>query len=83
VGKQFSRRDFFASAAAAGVTRALRDVHAAEKPARLTICNPLLRTPLSLSIDDSCPVIHKAYYWIKQRRDWRLRHHLVPFLKSK
>lgn len=35
--------------------------------------NPLLRTPLSLIIDDSCPVINKAYYWIQQRHDWRLR----------
>ncbi len=40
----------------------------------VTICNPLLRTPLSLIIDDSCPVINKAYYWIQQRHDWRLRH---------
>ena len=40
----------------------------------VTICNPLLRTPLSLIIDDSCPVINKAYYWIQQRHDWRMRH---------
>jgi len=40
----------------------------------LTICNPLLPTPLSLIIDDSCPVINKAYYWIQQRHDWRMRH---------
>lgn len=39
----------------------------------VTVCNPLLRTPLSLIIDDSCPVINKAYYWIHQRHDWRLR----------
>ena len=39
-----------------------------------TVCNPLLRTPLSLIIDDSCPVINKAYYWIKQRHEWRLKH---------
>jgi len=38
------------------------------------VCNPLLRTPLSLIIDDSCPVINKAYYWIKQRHEWRMRH---------
>lgn len=38
------------------------------------VCNPLLRTPLSLIIDDSCPVINKAYYWIKQRHEWRLKH---------
>ena len=30
----------------------------------VTICNPLCRTPLSLIIDDSCPVINKAYYWM-------------------
>ncbi|MEW6360241.1 MAG: hypothetical protein AB1696_28165 [Planctomycetota bacterium] len=41
----------------------------------VSVCNPLLRTPLSLIIDDSCPVINKAYYWIMQRREWRLRHH--------
>ena len=39
----------------------------------VTICNPLLRAPLSLIIDDSCPVINKAYYWIQQRHDWRMR----------
>ena len=37
-------------------------------------CNPLLRIPLSLIIDDSCPVINKAYYWIQQRHDWRIQH---------
>ena len=41
----------------------------------ITVRNPLLRTPLSLIIDDSCPVINKAYYWIQQRHDWRMRHH--------
>ncbi|MBM3334220.1 hypothetical protein FJY63_06125, partial [Candidatus Sumerlaeota bacterium] len=54
-----------------------------EKPSRSTsatprfnvrVCNPLLRTPLSLIIDDSCPVINKAYFWIQQRHDWRMRH---------
>ena len=40
----------------------------------MEVCNPLLRTPLSLIIDDSCPVINKAYYWIQQRHDWRLKH---------
>ncbi len=43
-------------------------------PLKATTCNPLLRTPLSLIIDDSCPVINKAYYWIKQRHEWRMRH---------
>ncbi len=45
-----------------------------DPPLKVTLCNPLLRTPLSLIIDDSCPVINKAYYWIKQRHEWRLRH---------
>src|ERR1041385_7651966 len=44
-------------------------------PMNVTVCNPLLRTPLSLIIDDSCPVINKAYYWIQQRHEWRMRHH--------
>jgi len=38
------------------------------------VCNPLLRTPLSLIIDDSCPVINKAWYWIQQRHDWQAKH---------
>ena len=42
---------------------------------KVKICNPLLRAPLSLIIDDSCPVINKAYYWIQQRHDWRMRNH--------
>lgn len=37
----------------------------------MVVENPLLRTPLSLIIDDSCPVINKAYYWIRQRLEWR------------
>lgn len=41
---------------------------------RATVCTPLLRTPLALIIDDSCPVINKAWFWIQQRHDWRLRH---------
>lgn len=40
----------------------------------LTICNPLLRTPISLLIDDSCPVINLTYYWIRQRQEWLARH---------
>ncbi len=36
--------------------------------------NPLLRTPLALIIDDSCPVINKARYWIEQRHQWRMAH---------
>ncbi len=40
----------------------------------VTICNPLLRTPLSLIVDDSCPVINLTYYWIQQRHAWKARH---------
>jgi len=40
----------------------------------VTVCNPLLRTPLSLIVDDSCPVINLAYYWIRQRHAWKARH---------
>jgi hypothetical protein len=40
----------------------------------VTVCNPLLRTPLSLLIDDSCPVINLTYYWIRQRQAWLAKH---------
>jgi len=40
-----------------------------------TVCNPLLRTPLSPIVDDSCPVINLTYYWIRQRHAWKARHH--------
>ena len=40
---------------------------------KVTVCNPLLRTPLALIIDDSCPIVSLGYYWIKQRHDWRMR----------
>jgi hypothetical protein len=40
----------------------------------VTTCNPLLRTPLALIVDDSCPVINLTYYWIRQRQAWRARH---------
>ncbi|MBM4030484.1 MAG: hypothetical protein FJ291_01715 [Planctomycetes bacterium] len=39
-----------------------------------TVCNPLLRTPLSLIIDDSCPVINLTYYWMHQWLAWRPKH---------
>ena len=39
----------------------------------ITVCNPLLRTPLSLIVDDSCPVINLTYYWIQQRHAWKAR----------
>ncbi len=59
-----------------GPSIGLPDTRGDASPAALkvSVCNPLLRTPLSLIIDDSCPVINKAYYWIKQRHDWRLKH---------
>jgi len=41
----------------------------------VSVCNPLCRTPLSLIIDDSCPVINLAYHWITQRHAWKERHH--------
>lgn len=40
----------------------------------ITVCNPLLRTPLSLIVDDSCPVVNLTYYWIHQRHAWKARH---------
>ncbi len=41
----------------------------------VSVCNPLCRTPLSLIVDDSCPVLNLAPYWIEQRQEWRHRHH--------
>ena len=40
----------------------------------VVVCNPLLRTPLSLIVDDSCPVVNLTYYWIHQRHAWKARH---------
>jgi hypothetical protein len=39
----------------------------------ITIANPLLRTPLALIVDDSCPVINLTYHWIRQRQAWKAR----------
>ncbi len=80
-----NRRDFLwalgGAGWAAGLTSRAGDGSAADGSARsatapvtVKVCNPLLRTPLSLIIDDSCPVINKAYYWIQQMHEWRLRH---------
>jgi hypothetical protein len=44
------------------------------EPLNVKVCNPLRRTPLSFIIDDSCPVTNKAYCWIQQMHEWRLRH---------
>jgi hypothetical protein len=72
--KELTRRHFLGTAAAGLGLGVSRSGLAKEAGARVTVCNPLLRTPLSLIIDDSCPVINKAYYWIQQRHDWRLKH---------
>jgi len=48
--------------------------NAAQSTVGAVVCNPLLRTPLSLIIDDSCPVINMAYFWIDQQHTWRLKH---------
>ena len=40
----------------------------------VSVCNPLLRTPLSLIVDDSCPVVNLTYHWIRQRHAWKARH---------
>ena len=80
-----SRRSFLYSLGSAGLTTTLAarpaDTSGAGKvatnataPLNAKVCNPLRRTPLSLIIDDSCPVINKAYYWIQQMHEWRLRH---------
>ena len=80
-----SRRSFLYSLGGAGLatTLAARPADAsgagkaatnATAPLNAKACNPLRRTPLSLIIDDSCPVINKAYYWIQQMHEWRLRH---------
>ena len=31
-----------------------------------SVCNPLLRTPLSLIVDDSCAVVNLTHFWIRQ-----------------
>src|SRR5512135_746337 len=88
MSRQLTRSRFLATAAAGGSTAALAAASAGGQtsgpaqagsqplPApKVAVCNPLLRTPLSLIIDDSCPVINMGYYWIKQRHDWRMRLH--------
>jgi len=77
MGNQKTRRGFL-KAVAGGLAAAPAVARAAESGAAgvtATVCNPLLRTPLSLIIDDSCPVINKAYFWIEQMHAWRLKHH--------
>jgi hypothetical protein len=72
---ELSRRGFLSKAVAAGAGLAWAEERAvAGDTPSVTVCNPLLRTPLALIIDDSCPVINKAYYWIKQRHEWRMKH---------
>jgi len=80
-----NRRDFLRALAGAGLATGLTSragdssaagvsARSATAPVTVKVVNPLLRTPLSLIIDDSCPVINKAYYWIHQMHEWRLRH---------
>lgn len=68
-----SRRRFIATTTigSAGLALAGTPVRSAENS--VTVCNPLLRTPLGLIIDDSCPVINMGYYWIQQQHDSRMR----------
>lgn len=40
---------------------------------QVSVGNPLLRTPLALIVDDSCPVINLTYHWIRQRQAWKAR----------
>jgi hypothetical protein len=79
----FTRREFLTSLAATtlaaqagrGVAAEPQAMVSSEGAMEVKVCNPLLRTPLALIIDDSCPVINMAYYWIKEQHDWRVRHH--------
>lgn len=69
-----TRRHFLqATASAAGLVLVNARADAANK-IKPAVCNPLLRTPLALIIDDSCPVINKAWFWIQQRHEWRLKY---------
>ncbi|RIK40048.1 MAG: hypothetical protein DCC55_16245 [Chloroflexi bacterium] len=40
---------------------------------QVIVANPLLRTPLALIVDDSCPVINLTHHWIRQRQAWKAR----------
>jgi len=35
---------------------------------RITIENPLCRVPVSMILDDSCPVVNLSHYWVRLRR---------------
>jgi hypothetical protein len=69
-----SRRRFL-QAAGAGAAMLATGVRAAAEALTATVRNPLLRTPLALLIDDSCPVVNLGWHWIKSRHDWRTRLH--------
>ena len=69
-----SRRRFLRHAGA-GVAVLATGVRAAADGLTATVRNPLLRTPLALLIDDSCPVVNLGWHWIKARHDWRMRLH--------
>ena len=59
----YSRRRFLQTAGAGAAVLAT-GVRAADG-LTATVRNPLLRTPLALLIDDSCPVINLGWHWIK------------------
>jgi hypothetical protein len=69
-----SRRRFLRNVGA-GVAMLATGARAAAAGLTATVRNPLLRAPLALLIDDSCPVINLGWHWIKTRHDWRLRLH--------
>lgn len=65
-----TRRKFLQAGALTGLATPGRALEDELKP---FVCNPLLRTPLALIVDDSCPVINKAWYWIQSRHEWRMK----------
>lgn len=70
---KITRRKFLKTAGGAAGFVMMRSRLAAEGLQKPAVCNPLLRTPLSLIVDDSCPVINKAWFWIQARHDWRVK----------
>lgn len=70
-----SRRDFLRHLGTGAAFLATGDTGQTAEEVVATVRNPLLRTPLALLIDDSCPVINLGWYWIRQRHEWRQRLH--------
>jgi hypothetical protein len=68
-----TRRNFLRTTIAAAGFGDVRSRADAIKDLKPAVCNPLLRTPLALIIDDACPVINKAWYWIQARHEWRAK----------